>query len=255
MNRMLRRVFAYPAALLGACIAIGVVLAAVRAHTPAPPPVAAPVLRQFASTIDRRYHECVPLGWYPEGRHQRGYYPVHNVDVAARGVVFEGLWVGEVRTRMLHDPHAVAVKSVLDEFARLGLLVRHELPDRFRYNLTHEGMQYYYDRNYLEDNIDGWPYLCFSRLHAKDVAWASSPTVHRGLHGTEVTARVRFTWESSADARWTTPFLKAHAVELNPTSNPANATALRYFNGTWHLAQFDFAFPVVEHRSAWTTAR
>ncbi|HEY0381832.1 MAG TPA: hypothetical protein VGC72_06510 [Candidatus Elarobacter sp.] len=252
MNPLMRRLFTYPAALLAVCIMLDVIFAAARVHAHAPTPSAAPVLRQFAAVIDERYHECVPLGWYPEGRPHRGYYPGYNADVQVRGVVFQGLWVAEVRQRMLDDPHAVAVKSVLDELSRTGLLARQPLPDGFRYNLTREGQQYYYDRNDLDDNVDGWPYLCFSRLHAKDVAWASRPAPRRGRHGSETTARIRFTWEPTADAQWTTPFLKAHAVALNPPSSPAGATALRYDNGKWVLAQLDFVFPVVEHRAAWT---
>jgi hypothetical protein len=250
----MRRLFTYPAALLGVCITLDVIVAAARVHAHVPPASAAPVLRQFAATIDKRYHECVPLGWYPEGRPQRGYYPGYNADVQVRGVVFQGLWVGEVRRRTLDDPHAAAVKAVLDELARAGLLVRNELPDGFRYNLTRAGQESYYDRNDLDDNVDAWPYLCFSRLHARNVAWTSRPSERKGRFGSEITARVRFTWEPTADAQWTTPFLKAHAVELNPASSPANATARRYSDGTWRLAQFDFTFPVVEHRAAWTTA-
>jgi hypothetical protein len=243
-----------PPALLALCIMLDVIVAMVRAHTAAPP-AALPVLRQFAATLDERYHECVPLGWYPEGRPARGYYPVHNADVAVRGAALESLWVGEVDARALDDPRTVAVKAVLDEFTRLGLLVREELPGGSRYNLTHEGERFYYDRNDLGDNVEGWSYLCFSRLHARDVAWASVPTVHRGSYGTDVTARVRFTWDSTADARWTTPFVKAHAVELNPTANPAKVTARRYFNGKWRLAELDFVFPRIEDRTAWTARR
>jgi len=253
IDRMLRRLFTYPAALLGVCVMLDVIFAAARVRAHASPASPVPVLRQFASTIDERYHACVPLGWYPEGRPQRGYYPGYNADVQVRGVVFQGLWVGEVRARALDDPHAAAVKSVLDELARVGLLVRHEVADGFGYNLTREGQQYYYDSNDLDDNVDGWPYLCFSRLHAKDVAWTSRAAEHRGWYGSEVTARVRFTWEPTADAQWVTPLLKAHAVVLNPASSPANATARRYYDGRWHLAQFDFSFPVVEHRAAWTS--
>lgn len=253
MNRVAGRLLTNPPALLALCIALDVIAAMVRVHTQAAATTPGPVLAQFAATIDERYHECVPLGWYPEGRPARGYYPVNSMNVAMRGVIFEGLWVAEVRSRMLDDPHAVAVKAVLDEFTRLGLLVRLELPAGWRYNLTHEGMQYYYDHNDLGDNVDGWPYLCFSRLRAKNVAWASQPSEHRGSYGSEVTARIRFTWEPTANAQWTTPFLKAHAVELTPTSSPANATARRYVNGRWRLAEFDFSFPVVENRSAWTS--
>lgn len=247
----LRRVLAQPAALLGICVVLDVIVAVMRAHNAAPPRVV-PALRQFASAIDAQYHECVPLGWFPEGRPLRGYYPVSNTDVAVRGSALEALWVGEVPERLLNDPHAVAVKAVLDEFTRLGLLVRNDVPGGFRYNLTPDGERYYYERNNFGNNVEAWSYLCFSRLHARNVTWASRPLKHVGTHGSDVTARIRFTWEPKMVAEWTTPFVKAHAIELNPTSSPAKAMARRLFNGTWRLAEFDFAFPVVEHRSAWT---
>jgi len=239
-----------PPVLLGLCILLDVIVAVVRAHSQPPPAPVLSVLEQFASTIDAQYHECVPLGWFPESRPWRGYYPGYNADVAAKGVVFEARWVAETPARP-YDPHAIAVKAVLDEFARLGLLVRNELPGGFRYNLTREGEQYYYERSNLGDNVEYWSYLCFSRLHARKVAWASRPS--KGAHN-EVTARIRFTWESVVDTRWATPFIKAHAIELNPTSSPAEATAYRRFDGKWRLGQLDFAFPLVENPSAWKPA-
>ena len=246
----LRRPLTNPPALLGVCITLGLILAGVRTLTAAPPPRAVPVLRQFASAIDEQYHECVPLGWFPDTRPWRGYFPGYNADVANKGVVFEARWVGVVPARP-HDPHAVAVKAVLEEFSRLGLLVRTELPgDELRYNLTREGERYYYERNDLGVNVEWWSYLCFSRLHAKDVAWTSRPS-KRGPDD-DVTARIRFTWKPAASASWATPFLKAHAVKLNPTSSPAVATARRRYDGTWRLMKLDFAFPLVEDPAAWT---
>lgn len=247
------RLLTNPSALLGGCIAVMLILAAVRAHSYAPPPKPLPVLRQFAAAIDQQYHECVPLGWFPDSRPWRGYVSSYDADVVDPGAVFHGLWTGVLPARSLGEAHAVAVKGILDELTRLGLMVRRDLPDGFRYNLTREGEQYYYERDNLGDNNEAWPYLCFSRLHAKNVAWASRPSKSAGKNGV-VTARVRFTWEPAAAADWVTPFLRAHAVELNPTSSPAVATAYRRYDGTWRLAELDFAFPLVENRSAWVSA-
>lgn len=250
---IVRRLLTNPPALLGICIALDVIFAVVRAPAYAPPRIVPP-LRQLASTIDAQFHECVPLGWYPDTRPWRGYVPGYNADVAEEGVLFQALWVGVVPARTLNDPHAVAVKAVLDEFTRLGLLVRHEIPGAFRYNLTPEGQRYYYERNNLGNNVEYWSYLCFSRLHARDVAWASRRSRTRGTSGDDVTARIRFTWEPAADAPWVTPFVKAHAVELNPTSSPAEATARRYASGDWGLMNVDFSFPLVEDPAAWVSA-
>jgi len=247
----LRRVFTNPPALLGLAVALNVILAVMRARTHVPE--TPPVLRQFASTIDAQNHECIPLGWFPDSRRWRGYFPGYNADVAARGVEFEALWVGVVPERTLDDPHAGAVKAVLDELTRLGLLTRTEIPGALRYNLTREGVRYYYERDDLGNNVEFWPYLCFSRLRAKDVAWASRPSKSGTAYG-DVTARIRFTWEPAVDAPWATPFVRAHAVEMNPTSSPAEATVRRPFDGEWRVTRIDFSFPLVEHPSAWTTA-
>jgi hypothetical protein len=134
------------------------------------------------------------------------------------------------------------------------MVTRHEIPDAVRYNLTREGARYYYERSELGNNSEQWPYLCFSRLHARDVVWTSRPSTHGTGRDADVTARVRFSWEPSENAPWVTPFVKAHAVELNPTKSPAEATALRFYDGRWGLTKVDFSFPLVEDPAAWMSA-
>jgi hypothetical protein len=248
----LRGLFANPPALLGLCVATALTLVVARVHARAPEERPAPVLRQFATTIDRQFHECVPLGWFPDTRPWRGYFPVYNTNVADKGAWIQAIWVGVVPSRMLGDSHVAADKAVMDALSDAGLLVRHDSGSEFRYTLTHDGEQYYYERNHLGNNGEGWSYLCFNRLRVKDVTWA--PRATNGKYAGDVTARVRFTWETTPDAAWVTPFLKAHAVELNPTSSPAEATAHRYRDGEWALSELDFTFPLVEHPSAWTAA-
>jgi hypothetical protein len=247
----LRRLLTNPPALLGLLILLDVIVIAVRGNAPAPAPQ--PVLRQFASTIDAQYHECVPLGWFPDSRPWRGYFPGYNADVTDKGAALQALWVAVLPART-NDRHAAAIGAVLDELTRLGLLARDELPGQLRYHLTREGERYYYEDNHLGNNVEAWPYLCFSRLHARDVAWASRPSKGGKAYRNDVTARIRITWEPAVNAPWATPFVKADAVELNPTSSPAVATVRRHSDGTWGVAQFDFAFPLVENPSAWTTA-
>ncbi len=250
----LRRLLGNPAALLAVLIALDVIVA-VRVHTQTHP-TRGPVLEQFAATINEQYHECVPLGWFPDSRPWRAYFPGYTANVAAKDGMYQGLWVAVLPSRTPSDPRAVRIKAVLDELTRLGLLVRNaipEIPNGVRYNLTDDGKRYYYDNNHFGNNVEGWSYICFSRLHAKHVAWSSRPSKARGPYG-PVTARIRFTWEPSENAPWATPFVKAHAVELNPTSSPAEAAVGQRFDGSWRLTEFDFAFPLVEDRSAWTTA-
>jgi len=123
------------------------------------------------------------------------------------------------------------------------------MPDGTHYSLTRMGWRYYYERNDLGNNVEGWPFLCFSHLHTTSIAW-SGPSVQE--RPWSVSRRVRFTWASQPDAPWITPFLKAHAVALPPVSNPAEAQARRYGSGKWKLANLNFEFGLVEDRSAWS---
>lgn len=209
------------------------------------------VLAQLSERLNRQPHECVPLGWYPAGRPSRGYYPDYNADVAQRTGPFQSGWVAVVRANV-QQGEAADVKSVLDEVARVGLVERRTLPDGLHYTLTPEGRRYLYERNDLGNNVEGWPFLCFSRLHATGIAW-SGPAV-RDPDGWSDSRRVRFNWTSQADAPWITPYLRAHAVELPPVSNPAQAEARRYAGRPWRLARLNFEFGLVEHRSAWTAS-
>ncbi len=210
------------------------------------------VLAQLSERLDRQPHECIPLGWYPAGRPSRGYYPDYNADVARRTGPFQSGWVAVVRADVQYA-QAADVKSILDELARIGLVERWTLPDGMHYTLTHEGARYLYERNDLGNNVEGWPFLCFSHLRTTRIAW-SGPSV-RDAGGWSLSRRVRFSWTSQLDAPWVTPFLKAHAVELPPVSNPAQAEARQYVGRPWRLARVNFEFGLVEHRSAWTARR
>jgi hypothetical protein len=209
------------------------------------------VLAQLSERLDRQPHECIPLGWYPAGRPSRGYYPDYDADVARRTGPFQSGWVAVMRADDKHR-QAADVKSVLDELARIGLLERRPLPDGMHYTLTHEGRRYVYERNDLGNNVEAWPFLCFSHLHTTSIAWSGPPV--RDADGWSDSRRVRFSWTSKLDAPWVTPFLKAHAVELPPVSNPAQAEARRYAGRPWRLARMNFEFGLVEHRSAWTAS-
>jgi hypothetical protein len=207
------------------------------------------VLAQLAERLDGQPHECVPLGWYPAGRPARGYYPDYNADVAQQTGPFQSGWVAVLRADVQHG-EAADVKSVLDELARVGLVERRTLPDGMHYTLTPDGRRYLYERNDLGNNVEDWPFLCFSHLRTTSIAW-SGPSV-RDPDGWSDSRRVRFTWASQLDAPWVTPLLKAHAVELPPVSNPAQAEARRYVGQPWRLVHVTFEFGLVEHRSAWT---
>jgi hypothetical protein len=237
--------------LLALCLAAEVCISEVRAHVRQKAERPRSELSQLSERLDRQPHECIPLGWYPAGPQSGGFYPDYNADVADRTGVLQSGWVAVVRPDA-PQAQAAAVKSVLDELARLGLLELRTLSDGIHYTLTHDGWRYYYERNDLGNNVERWPYLCFSRLHTTQIAWSGPPVQEAGRY---VSRRVRFTWTSRLDAPWLTPLLRAHAVELAPVSNPAEAEARRYVGEPWHVAGVDFELGLVEHRSAWTTRR
>ena len=232
-------------ALLVLCLAAEICFFEARAHaSQAERPQS--VLARLSERLDRQPHECIPLGWYPAGQPSRGYYPDYNADVAEQTGVFQSEWVAVLRRDAL-NPEAADVRSVLDELARVGLLERQTMPDGMHYTLTHEGLSYFYKRNDLGNNVEEWPFLCFSHMHTTSIAW-SGPSVREAWSESR---RVRFTWTSRTDAPWVTPFLKAHAVVLPPVSNAAYAKARRYIGGQWRLDGMNFEFGLVEHRSAW----
>jgi hypothetical protein len=233
--------------LLALCLAAEVCISEVRAHARQKAQRPRSELSQLAERLDRQPHECIPLGWYPAGPLSGGFYPDYNADVADRTGVFQSGWVAVVRPDA-PQAQATAVKSVLDELAGLGLLERRTLSDGPHYTLTQDGWRYYYERNDLGNNVERWPYLCFSRLRTTRIAWSGPSVREAGC----VSRRVRFTWTSRLDAPWITPVLRAYAVELPPISNPAEAQARRYAGEQWHLAGVNFELGLVEHRSAWT---
>jgi len=209
------------------------------------------VLAQLSQRLDRQPHECIPLGWYPAGQPARGYYPDYNADVAQRTGAFQSGWVAVLRADVQHG-EAADVKSALDELARVGLVERRTLPDGMHYTLTHDGLRYLYERNDLGNNVEDWPFLCFSHLRTTSIAW-SGPSVREAWSESR---RLRFTWTSRVDAPWATPFLKDHAVVLPPVSNVAYAKARRYYiGGQWPLDGLNFEFGLIEHPSAWMARR
>jgi hypothetical protein len=235
-------------ALLVLCLAAKIAWFEARARAQqAEPPQS--VLAQLSERLDRQPHECIPLGWYPAGRPSRGYYPDYNADIAQRTGPFQSGWVAVVPADVGHG-EAADVKSVLDELARVGLVERRTLPDGMHYTLTPDGRPYLYERNDLGNNVEDWPFLCFSHLRTTGLAW-SGPAV-RDADGWSDSRRVRFKWTSEVNAPWVTPFLRAHAVALPPVSNPAQAEARRYIGRPWRLARVNFEFGLVENRAAWT---
>ncbi len=207
------------------------------------------MLARFAQRLDEQFHDCVPLGWYPEVFPSGGFVPGFDADAAARGGLFQARWAAALPIGPTADPRAEHVRMLLDAFVAGGLLARHELDGRNRYTLTEAGDAAYYDRNRLGTNTEGWPYLCFTRLDVAAVAWAGPSS--RDASGVE-TRRIRFRWQPGAPASWATPFLTAHAVELDPRASPSGAEVVRGGDGVWRMLALDFTLPRIEHPEAWS---
>jgi hypothetical protein len=206
---------------------------------------------QFSEKLDQLPHECVPLGWYPIALPSYAFYPGYDASAADSNSMIPSGWLAIVRPGARGE-QVKAVTLVLDELTRLGLLARRPLADGMHYSLTHEGERYYYDRNDLGHNADAWPYLCFSRLHAKRIAW-SGPA--RRDERRMVSRSIRFTWSTLTDAGWVTPLLKARSVTLAPVSNPANAEARLYLDGKWRLIDLTSQVGVIENEFAWMSPK
>jgi hypothetical protein len=250
-HSLFRRAFGEPRFYIILLIAVNVALAIFSARWRTMPTKLAP-LQQFTSMVDQQYHECVPLGWYPDPLGATGYIPSYNTNVASTDTAFQAYWVGVIPKNALDNHRAVAIKQVLDELTRVKMLVRRDEPEDFRYTLTHEGVRNLYEENDLGNNNEHWPYECFSRLRATNVVWATRPARDNGTFGDAITAQVRLTWVPGEVAAWATPSLRSHAVTLPPLLSPVRATAYRFRDGTWTLAQIDFDFPTIEHPAAWT---
>lgn len=212
------------------------------------------VLQNLRTQLGQDYHDCVPLGWYPEAAGPTSYVPTSNVGGTEQGVWLPGLWLGIVTPNALNDPHSREVKRVLDELTRLDLLARTDGRSKVRYTVTPRGSQYFYDGNDLGNNVERWPYMCFSRLAIMSIGWAPSRNSVPPATN-EQSREVRFTWTRASLAPWATPLLMAHAVELGPTRSPAEATVRREPNGGWTLDRVQWNFPVVQDRAAWVNHR
>jgi hypothetical protein len=239
------------AVLLVLCILLAAKIGAVYAYAAKHPDRPLTPLEQFAARIDGSYHDCVPLGWYPQNLPGGAYYPVVNVDVAQPNGMFQSLWVGYVsRTALRDDPRVTAVKAVLDELTSGGLLTRSEDERGARYVLTRYGRDFYYADSHLHENVEDWPYMCYSRLHVEKIAWDRAHPDVPGQYRS-ITKRTRVTWQADVSGAWATPFLKAHSAQLTPAASPTDVVVRRYVNGEWLMLSFANKFPHLTDPSAW----
>lgn len=237
MNRFLNL-----ALLLLCAVAVVEIYAAIRlAFRPAPRPPTP--LERFQARLEGSYHDCVPLGWYPERLATGRYFPSVNLDIAIAEGPFQALWVGIVAPGAERDARVASVKAVLDQLVDAGLLSRTDDPRGLRYNVTKYGQRFYYDEFDVSGNSEDWPYVCYSKLHVTGVRWDARYPDTPGP-ARSVTKHILVAWRAQDTAPWASPFLRAHSVELAPTTEPASAIVRHYVDGEWLLLSFQPAGPV-----------
>jgi hypothetical protein len=201
--------------------------------------------------VDSRYHDCIPLGWYPERLPFGGYYLGLNLDVATNSGPFQALWVGIVPPGNARDPRVAEVASVMDQLVTAGLLTRTaDDPRGERYNLTRYGQRFFFEDSDVTGNTEGWPYVCYSRLRVERLAWDTSrPDVPAGWGS--VVKHVRLWWTVVTLDDWATPSLRSHSVRLRPETSPVDAAICRYVDGEWAIFPFASARERDDPTQAW----
>lgn len=228
MNRLLN------AAVTVLCVVAVAEIAVSWTASRAPHP--ATLLDHVRDYIDHQYHDCIPLGWYPQRLPHGGYYPAVNLDVANVSGPFQALWVGIV-PRVVRDARVREVKLVLDQLLIEGLLTRTDDPRGVRYNVTKYGQRFFFEDAEATGNVEAWPYACYSRLRVARLEWDTARPAVIG-EGRQVARYVRVWWSTAPDGDWVTPWLRAHSTQLLPATNPAETVVCRYIDGEWSIAPF-----------------
>src|ERR1700681_2690212 len=171
------------------------------ARAPHVPPALLDYVRAY---IGRQYHDCIPLGWYAQRGRWQTYYPTVNLDVVINDTPFQALWVAIVPPARTSDPRVAQVQSVMDQLVAAGLLRRSDDPRGVRYNLTRYGQQFFYQDDDVTGNVEGWPYLCYTRLRVTRIAW-DPPRRGEQEHGPALAKHVRVWWRTERIADWPTP--------------------------------------------------
>jgi len=175
------------------------------------------------------YHQCVPLGWVvvPTGR---SYYPGTDFSFYQEGVIAQPYWVGRMSPRAAASPAGREVRAVLDRLSNAGLVVRDAWHGTTWFSLTRAGAAYEWSADRLDDDREGFPYLCFSKVVpttiVQEKVLPDEPATARSPARAAVS--VTFDWTASAPAAWANdPYLRSHSVILAPTTSPATATLVK----------------------------
>jgi hypothetical protein len=216
------------------------------------------ILGTLRAQLAAQYHECVPLGWNPVAA-AGTYYPGTSVTLYEEGVWFPARWLGRVRTRDLARRDVRAISNVLNELARVGMLVRDTSPTVSQYHLAAAAQPFYYDESDYGNNPAHIPYLCYSTIVPQQVL--STDSVRRGRlrYGShdEDMFHATFAWTPSPIAAWANnAFLRSHSVNLGPTESPVTATLAKR-HGEWTIAELSTPTPVarIVDTAAWPQPR
>ncbi|MEA2722099.1 MAG: hypothetical protein QOJ39_3963 [Candidatus Eremiobacteraeota bacterium] len=212
-------------------VAIGAVAASRARHAPKT------LSDRVHDYIEEQYHDCIPLGWYPERLATGTYYPAVNLDIVNNLTAFQALWVAIVPHTRMADSRVLAVKSVMDQLVTAGVLFRSDDSRGDRYNVTRFGQQFFYTDAAATGNAEGWPFVCYTRLRVTRLALGPPRAARRG-RGAPIIRDVRIWWSTQTVADWPTPRLREQALKLQPQTNPAETSVYAYVDGEWGIMPF-----------------
>lgn len=217
------------------------------------------VLRALNTQLAQQYHECVPVGWDPVPVLAGVFYRGYSAEYVPAVKWLPAQWIGTVRSKYLAEPEVRASFDVMNELVRAQMLERSTVPGGFRYNLTMNALDYYWERDSYRDNPDGQSYLCYSRIIPERVLWSQPIHLEIDRNGRPVQVfRAKFTWRPSPDADWANDAsLRSHSVILPPLESPAVAKFVND-DGDWVIQNVyapTVTLPRVADASVWPRLR
>ena len=213
------------------------------------------MLHDVRDQFAEQYHACVPLGWIPE-RAADAYVPGYSAVTQDAGAWFQATWIAVIRDADLSDARARSVAAVLNALVTDGLIARSRHATLTRYHLTPRGARYYYDANHLGNDVEGWPYLCYSRKIPQRILSRTPAPITEGASARDTgeAMLVTFAWTVDEPAAWSTdPVARAHTVVLTPAASPVQALVVNR-DGRWRIERLARSEPRIADAAAWPPA-
>lgn len=193
------------------------------------------ILAKLSARLGTVWHECVPLGWQPMPA-GGSYYPGFTAHSLGSGWWLPPMWAVSIADSRRGKPDVNAVTTVLDELVQKGLLSRERLGNAYDYHLTFRAFPYFYTGDDYGDNVEGWPYLCYSTVHPTRVRWVQQVHPERVSGAMHQVYRAEFEWSAGTPADWADDrVIRSHSVVLAPVSTPAVAKFVNW-DGEWQIS-------------------